>query len=59
MSDKVNVQPFKDTSSRYPPELKALIDSCPDEMSDEEFLAELTRSRKVARRIDADREVQK
>ena len=56
---KVRTEPFKDASSRYPSELKALIDSCPNEMNDEDFLKEFLRWRSVARRIDADREVKK
>lgn len=56
---KINTQPFKDAASRYASELKALIESCPNEMRDEEFLTEFLRWRSVARRIDAEREVKK
>lgn len=52
---KINTQPFKDASSRYASELKALIESCPNEMNDEDFLKEFLRWRSVARRIDAER----
>ena len=57
--NKIRTEPFKNALGSCPPELKALIDSCPENMTDEEFLQEFLRWRSVARRIDADREVRK
>lgn len=55
--NKIRTEPFKNALGSCPPELKALIDSCPENMTDEEFLQEFLRWRSVSRRID--REVRK
>lgn len=54
MSD-VDTRPFKEKAQGYPPELRVLIESCPDQMTPEAFLTEIVRWRRTARIIDTQR----
>lgn len=52
MIEKIDILPLKRMSVKFPPGMQSLIQSCPDQMSGEDFLKEFVRWRRVARSID-------
>lgn len=55
----VSLREVKDIAGAYPAELRSLIETAPDVMTEDEFLAEFLRWRRKARQLDAQKERQR